>query len=186
MENAKGVRRDSWRKERPDVTVRMTILINVEHGQYANALSVICSVIATGVGNMSRVQLEQLTINGLREVARQCNIDIRGTRTALFDRLTDHYERNGWPEQISVAGLSTAEEKGAESESVSPKGGGAQASVSSNAVADTDSTRNRVGTGGRPENAAMNMHEIVQAMVQIMERNRADSVSGFDTGRSCI
>jgi len=43
---------------------------------------------------MSQVQLEQLNIEGLRKVARQHNLDIRGARAVFFDRLTDHFERH--------------------------------------------------------------------------------------------
>lgn len=58
---------------------------------------------------MIRVQLEQLNVYGLQEVARQQTLDIRGTRAVLLDRLIDHFERNGWPDQLQIAGPSTAE-----------------------------------------------------------------------------
>jgi len=44
---------------------------------------------------MNRVRLEQLTVEGLREVARQNDLEIRGDRAALFDRITDFFESCG-------------------------------------------------------------------------------------------
>lgn len=59
---------------------------------------------------MTRVQLEQLNLDGLRELARQHELDIRGTLATLFDRLNDHFERYGWPEQIGIAGPNVIED----------------------------------------------------------------------------
>ncbi|NEV49185.1 hypothetical protein EUZ93_01515 [Wolbachia pipientis] len=47
--------------------------------------------------------MEQLNIDGLRELARQRELDIRGMRAIILDRLVDHFERSGWPEQIIIA-----------------------------------------------------------------------------------
>lgn len=58
---------------------------------------------------MIRVQLEQLNVDGLQEVARQQTLDTRGTRAALLDRLIDHFDRNGWLEQIRIATPSIVE-----------------------------------------------------------------------------
>jgi len=41
-------------------------------------------------------------VEGLREVARQNDLEIRGDRAALFDRITDFFERTGWPEGVDV------------------------------------------------------------------------------------
>jgi len=35
-------------------------------------------------------------------VARQNDLEIRGDRAALFDRITDFFERTGWPEGVDV------------------------------------------------------------------------------------
>lgn len=60
---------------------------------------------------MSRVQLEQVTVDGLRELARQYEIDRRGLRAALTEKLLDHFERNGWPDHLGLTGPSNVDEQ---------------------------------------------------------------------------
>lgn len=49
---------------------------------------------------MNRLQLDKLTVDGLRDIARSRGLDPTGTRAVLMERMVDVFEREGWPEQI--------------------------------------------------------------------------------------
>ncbi|XP_076385878.1 uncharacterized protein LOC143264115 [Megachile rotundata] len=100
---------------------------------------------------MSRVQLEQLNIEGLRELARRHGLDSRGTRAVLFDRLSDNFERTGWPDQFMVTGPSGSEDR---------------ASTEDSSVVQAEGTGATSGDIGNP-----NIQEIVQAVLQALESN---------------
>lgn len=44
---------------------------------------------------MNREQLEQLTVNKFRAVARQLGVDPNGTQDQLVDHFIDHFNRVG-------------------------------------------------------------------------------------------
>lgn len=46
--------------------------------------------------------LDNLMVEGLHEVARQYGMEASGVRANLIDRIIDHFEKTGWPEQIRV------------------------------------------------------------------------------------
>lgn len=51
---------------------------------------------------MDQDQLERYTIEGLRQLAHQNKLDANGTRSALTDRIIDHFDRIGWPEPMRL------------------------------------------------------------------------------------
>lgn len=125
---------------------------------------------------MSRLQLENLNIEGLREVARQFDVDIRGSRNALFDRLSDHFEKYGWPEQITLAGPSGSEERHGPSETLASGDTGRDGrAITLNPSAYADPPLNEGQQTAQPceqSPSAINIQEIVQAVVQVMESRR--------------
>lgn len=117
---------------------------------------------------MSRVQLEQLNIDGLREVARQHGLDIHGARAVLFDRITDHFERQGWPETISILPSITEDRQVVEQEAQAVQ------EVVANAGAGEQPPRGQTAEAGRlsgrgisVENA-FDLQDIVRAVVQAL------------------
>jgi len=115
----------------------------------------------------TKVYLEQLNLDGLRELARQHELDIRGTRAQVFDRLADHFERSGWPEQIGLAGPNVMEGGILISEDA-----GAGANIQDRELEAQHADRNV-----RRQNSerAINVQEIVQAVVQALEASRFQS-----------
>lgn len=109
------------------------------------------------------------------------SLDIRETRTAVFDGLTDCYERNGWPEHIIMARPSASEDKGMESESASLENTEVQFDAPNllNFASSSDLARNTGRAGGRAESAAINVQKIVQVVIQTLERNRATQFEMF-------
>ncbi|XP_039303958.1 uncharacterized protein LOC120357509 [Solenopsis invicta] len=124
---------------------------------------------------MSRVVLDNLNIEGLKDIARQLELDTCGTRAVLMKRLTDYYESHGWPEQITVAGPNAADEKETEdTNSVIPDD--PPMSAGSQPILVEDRAYFRPGEGAarfndRAENSAFNTQEIAQAVAQILQSN---------------
>lgn len=118
---------------------------------------------------MSRVQLEQLNIDGLRELARQQNLDIRGARAVLFERLTDHFEAIGWPEQIIIPGPSDTEirlaTEGAMLSLQKDNRTGSNVYIRSDDSGVVRPGKDNTITGNT---VVPNMHEIVQAVLQAL------------------
>ncbi|XP_011690850.1 PREDICTED: uncharacterized protein LOC105451855 [Wasmannia auropunctata] len=126
---------------------------------------------------MSRVQLEQLNIDGLREVARQHGLDIHGARAVLFDRITDHFERQGWPETISILPSITEDRQVVEQEAQAVQ------EVVANAGAGEQPPRGQTAEAGRlsgrgisVENA-FDLQDIVRAVVQALNVAQGQPVS---------
>lgn len=127
---------------------------------------------------MSRVQLEQLNVEGLREVARQQNLDIRGSRAALLNRLTEYFEKNGWPENIINAGPNTEDRYRTEEEAPHPQGpiGGASNNTDRPFSTGSQSTDHLRNPGRNPPTRGgfnPSVQEIVQAVLQALDTNRA-------------
>lgn len=114
---------------------------------------------------MSRMQLEQLNIE-LRELPRQVNVDTKGTRATLFDRLTDHFERNGWPERIAIAAPGNVELVAME-EGDPPRVSQGENVPSDNRADETVSVRGN-----------SQIQEIVQAVLQALSANRMRQPDG--------
>ena len=122
---------------------------------------------------MNRVLLEQLNIEGLRELVRQHNLDTKGARMVLFDRLTDHFERNGWPESISITGPTITDDRTLEEEGAQNSG-----CTGSQPAGQDPTTGHMVST---------NIQEIVQAVLQALQaanrrlfnENRRDKLRTF-------
>lgn len=114
---------------------------------------------------MSRVQLEQVNVEGLRELARQQGLDIKGARAVLLDRLTEHFEGIGWPEEIGIAGPSVVEER----------------NIAESDRACSEGHQGRADANGRADDAGhlrvmrrnSNIQEIVQAVLQALEGSRS-------------
>jgi len=115
------------------------------------------------------VQLEQFNLDGLRELAQQQELDIRETREILIDRLTDFFERQGWPEQIRIAGPNAPE---SDTPVLGEDGAGASATrIIKSQQASRSAGRNLMQQG----NQAINVQEIIQAVVQALETGRIQS-----------
>ena len=117
---------------------------------------------------MNRVLLEQLNVEGLRELGRQHNLDTKGARSVLFDRLTDHFERSGWPEQITVTGPSipvdqTTEEDARNQGTIASQLGGQESAAD--------------------DMGAANIQVIVQAVLRALESNQTMSIRRETTGQ---
>lgn len=129
---------------------------------------------------MSSAQLEMMNIEGLREIcARQCNLDIRGTRAVLVDRLREHFDKNERPELMNIIGaMQNFERNGADvdGESQSSLAAGSNAN---NIIEVVSQTR------GDQANAN-NIQEIIQAVLQVLEANRETRrpVGGRSRGRN--
>jgi len=120
----------------------------------------------------TKVYLEQLNFDGLRELARQHELDIRGTRAQVLDRLADHFERSGRPEQIGLADPNVME-----GDILISEDAGAGANIQDREFEAQHADRNL-----RRQNSerAINVQEIVQAVVQALEASRfqSDEVRG--------
>lgn len=51
---------------------------------------------------MNPVQLDQLTLDGLRDLARSLSLETSGVKAVLMERISMHYDRVGWPEGINI------------------------------------------------------------------------------------
>lgn len=119
---------------------------------------------------MSRVQLEQLNIDGLREIARQNNLDIRNTRSMILDRINEHFEKEGWPDQI-VLSAPNLDGEGLIQEETTIIGGPQAGSSGIHAS---------LAQGPAAERNQISVQEITRAVLQVLEsRNgRSPSTSG--------
>ncbi|XP_011694049.1 PREDICTED: uncharacterized protein LOC105453626 [Wasmannia auropunctata] len=126
---------------------------------------------------MSRVQLEQLNIDGLREVARQHGLDIHGARAVLFDRITDHFERQGWPETISILPPVTEDRQVVEQEAQAVQEVVANANAGELAPrVQTAEAGRHSGRGISAENA-FDLQDIVRAVIQALNVAQGQQVS---------
>nr|XP_012147359.1 PREDICTED: uncharacterized protein LOC105663389 [Megachile rotundata] len=118
---------------------------------------------------MSRVQLEQLNIEGLRELARQQILDIRGVRAVLFERLIDHFEAIGWPEQIIIPGPSETESQSATEGNTLPLQKDLRTHGNVNIRSDDTGTSRYGQKNTRIDNSRVpNLQEIVQTVLQAL------------------
>lgn len=110
---------------------------------------------------MSRVQLEQLNVEGLRELAWQQNLDICGSRAVLLDRLADYFERNEWPNKTFVTGPSMQEDRMMEQAAsvLEPRG------ARGNPIKEFG----EINSMRMERRSSTNIQEIVQAVIQALD-----------------
>lgn len=144
--------------------------------------------------SMDREKLDGLTINQLRTLAAQFNIATRGSRSVILERVIEHLESEGCPKDIDMDVIvneprneDEAVHVGAELSLVAMRAmpensymtaGQSSARQQSQNVGDVavETMRNE------SNNAAINVQEIVQAVVQVMdERQRTNNHVGFSS-----
>ncbi|XP_071653044.1 uncharacterized protein, partial [Temnothorax longispinosus] len=146
---------------------------------------------------MEQKDIENLTINQLRSLASRLKLGTKGSRAAIITRIIDFYTENGWPKNMAQfsgrSGDVGRNLKETENENEQQKGAGH--SDMSGSVGREDLNPQHIVNGipavgngnGQGVNFALNMQEIVQAVVQVMEerqRMRDGSAGSFSTTRS--
>jgi hypothetical protein len=129
---------------------------------------------------MTHVLLDNFTIEGLKDVVRQLELDTSGTRAIITKRLIDYYDSHGWPERITVAGPGTANMEGGDQtnreEVISTASDLLALENTTTIFPPAPNISNGRATGcspapNMPIGIAFTMQDIVQAVVQVMETN---------------
>lgn len=118
--------------------------------------------------------MEQLTVEGLRNLARQANINLLGTRTQLIDNLMDYYESNGWPNQARVSDREIGEVRdGMPRELVPLEQNLAGSSAAAGTVDNAGGSQHVNSLNDGRENAAVPnnlvMQDVVRAVIEALE-----------------
>lgn len=145
----------------------------------------------------SRIQIEQLTVEGLRDLARQVNIEARGNREQLVDRLMDHFESSGWPEHVRISGRTNSEEStGGDPRTLTVQAD--RINVAGSDVATTSNyPGNNVSDGPQRANvlnqdvthgpdlniSSTNMQDLLRAFLQILEERSTSSLPAANLER---
>lgn len=122
-----------------------------------------------------RLELELLTVEGLKELAKQQGIESRGTKSVLLGRLTNHFESVGWPTNIvppedgasTSAGVIVQDRNRMEPFETRIEDAG-MARPSNNASSDTEG----VTTGQRRTPSPADIQHIVDAVVRVLEERQ--------------
>lgn len=151
---------------------------------------------------MDRQRIEELTINQLRSLASCLNISTKVKRWEIIDRAIDYYNKYGWPTTPIMDHITGESSSQSQEQSSAPIATGSRAmntlTIAGSGAAgepierpDRNAPDNTLVVTGeaaeghveRPRvNAAVNIQEIVQAMVQIMEeRQRTSSGNSANT-----
>lgn len=141
---------------------------------------------------MDRQKIEELTINQLRSLASCLNISTKGKRWEILDRAIDYYNKNGWPTTPIMDMIKGDASSQSQEQSSAPIVMGSRA-VDTLTIAGSGAAGESIdrperhapdntlvisgeaaeGLVERPRgNAAVNIQEIVQAVVQIMEERQ--------------
>lgn len=129
---------------------------------------------------MDHSTVSKLPINQLRSLAARLKLTTKGTRAAIILRITEHYEKYGWPEDVEMErGTEAGSERGEnhaslleirEEETRRPGTSGASYANARAYIAGPkgdESTRN--------VSSQINVQEIVQAVVQVLEKRQRSS-----------
>lgn len=125
-----------------------------------------------------RTELELLTVEGLRKVAGRQGVDIRGTKPTLLVRLTDHFERIGWPEKIIITSSEDGNQNMMRSESLlniaqastANRNEGREIAIEHEEIERNISTPNVIPGG-------VNIQQIVNAVVQVLQSQQVSRVN---------